>query len=158
MPSASTVRRRRDPAKHRQYSRNSRARKPKWQCHDCVQPVVTGIKGSTLLCKSCGDKRATGQRKRVHDFDTVDETRYRDVSACDWCGLPFNFGKESPYVDHDHACCSGIKHCFRCTRGFVHHKCNLWAIPYAEWLEKQFDIRDPKLEEYRLKFSVPRSR
>lgn len=28
------------------------------------------------------------------------------------------------FVDHDHACCPGVKTCWKCVRGLLCHKCN----------------------------------
>jgi hypothetical protein len=149
------MRRKRDPEKNRVYARNTRARKPKEQCYDCTELASVGPRGCTLFCDSCSKKRAIYQRTRLHNFDTEDEARYSLAESCDWCRLPFD-ATESPYVDHDHACCPTSKHCYRCTRGFVHQNCNLHSILYEEWLETKFDITTHRLRLYRAKFPVPR--
>jgi hypothetical protein len=43
--------------------------------------------------------------------------------CCAACDRPF--GQDKPYVDHDHACCPGVKSCGQCIRGLIHHKCNV---------------------------------
>lgn len=99
--------------------------------------------------------RATIYRRCRHGFDKLDEARFVSIKNCDWCGLPFN--GVLPRIDHDHKCCKTKKHCYKCTRGFVHKQCNLQAIAYYEWAESEFGVVDVKLAAYRLKFPVPRT-
>jgi hypothetical protein len=94
------------------------------------------------------------RRHTTHSFDALDETRYVEIQTCDFCGQPFN--GEIPRVDHDRRCCPHLKHCWFCTRGYVHNHCNGMAIAYYEWFEKEFGVVDPKLTLYRDKFPVPR--
>jgi hypothetical protein len=42
--------------------------------------------------------------------------------CCALCGDPF--GRETPRIDHDHACCPGERSCGSCIRGLLHHRCN----------------------------------
>jgi hypothetical protein len=41
--------------------------------------------------------------------------------SCAICESPF---ERTPHVDHDHACCAGIKSCGKCVRGLLCHHCN----------------------------------
>jgi hypothetical protein len=100
--------------------------------------------------------RATAYRRYRHAFTKEDEIRFVGMVVCDWCGFQFN--GELPRIDHDRRCCGGNKHCSRCTRGFVHHRCNVGAIAYYEWIEKEFGDVDPKLVAYRRRFPVPRGK
>lgn len=93
-------------------------------------------------------------RRYQHQFTTEDEIRFVATTICDWCGLPLR--DESPHIDHDHHCCRTDKHCENCTRGFVHPRCNTWAINYFEWQEREFGVTDPRLADYRRRFPVPR--
>lgn len=102
------------------------------------------------------DKRGVTIRKYQHAFTPEDETRFQEIStgSCDWCGLAMN--GETPHVDHDRRCCSKKKHCGRCTRGFVHFRCNINQIAAYELIEQDCGFIGPKLAEYRAKFPVPR--
>jgi hypothetical protein len=99
--------------------------------------------------------RASCYRRWKHGFTPADEQRFISALYCDWCFMPFN--GELPDIDHAHTCCAGTgKHCSKCTRGFVHHKCNIMAIAYFEWLEKTFGVSNGALLDYRRRFPVPR--
>jgi hypothetical protein len=108
------------------------------------------------LYEQSRDKAVVHRRCR-HKFDAADEARFQAITLCDWCHQPFD--GDLPSVDHDHRCCPTVtqnKHCWKCTRGFVHHRCNTLAIAYYEWLEKRFGVIDEKLADYRSRFPVPR--
>jgi hypothetical protein len=103
--------------------------------------------------------KAVVHRRSKHAFDPADEARFQAAMLCGWCRQPLD--GELPSIDHDHRCCSReshCKHCWKCTRGFVHRQCNSLAIGYYEWLERKFGITDIKLAEYRFRFPVPRTR
>ena len=101
-----------------------------------------------------GPLRAVVFRRSRHGFDNADEAKFQAIINCEWCGYPFN--GELPRIDHDHRCCNGDRHCHECTRGFVHHNCNVQAIAYCEWLEKKFGTTELRLKMYRTQFPVPR--
>ena len=103
-----------------------------------------------------GDVKAASFRRYRHSFDAQDEARFKATTVCDWCGLPF-ISKKRPSIDHDRRCCNSSKHCRSCTRGFVHQRCNVMAIPYYEWVESKFGFVDVKLADYRKRFPVPRN-
>lgn len=42
--------------------------------------------------------------------------------CCDLCKQPLDV--DAACVDHDHACCSGMRACGSCIRGLVCHRCN----------------------------------
>lgn len=44
--------------------------------------------------------------------------------AIEGCGATEPGGRGSFHVDHNHACCPGIKSCGRCIRGLLCHSCN----------------------------------
>jgi hypothetical protein len=128
-------------------------------CIDCDhdEPRVNG----TMRCQRHLELAAQYARKWFHAFDDVDELRFQAVQAgalpCDWCG---QFIKdETPHVDHDHECCDALngKHCYFCTRGFVHNNCNSKAIVWFEWYEQQTGVVLPMLADYRKRFPVPRA-
>lgn len=128
------------------------SRKTNGQCESC------GDASSSTYCLSC-DKRRTERRLCImHSFDATDLQRYQMAKLCDWCGLPFS-DKKRPHVDHDHRCCDSgrqAKHCWFCTRGFLHYNCNqriLWA---HEFMEIECGFVSPQLAAYRAKFPVPR--
>lgn len=89
-------------------------------------------------------------RRLYHGFSEGDEARFQAATHCDWCGQPFIVG-EKPSIDHDHKCCPKPRHCYKCTRGFVHAFCNTHAIGYYEWFEKQFGITHNLLFDYRMR-------
>lgn len=43
-------------------------------------------------------------------------------NKCSACGLPFT---TTPFVDHDHACCSDNNTCGKCVRGLLCNRCNI---------------------------------
>ena len=94
--------------------------------------------------------RARCFRRCRHAFDAVDEARFSALKYCDWCYQSLR--GELPDIDHDRSCCRTARHCHKCTRGFVHHTCNIQAIAYAEWLEREFGVTSGQLEAYRLRF------
>lgn len=98
-----------------------------------------------------GEVKAAAFRRCRHGFNAVDEARFKMATHCDWCDQPF-YG-EKPDIDHDHQCCPTMRHCHKCTRGFVHHRCNIGAIAYYEWFEKTFDITHNLLYDYRMRTS-----
>lgn len=98
-----------------------------------------------------GPVKARAYRRYRHGFDAADEARFQAITICDWCGQCFD-GFEKPDIDHDHLCCPRMKHCHKCTRGFVHHQCNIMAIAYYEWFERQWGIAADVLCDYRRKF------
>lgn len=116
------------------------------------------------VCVNCGDPRAenkylcfecwVGEKTSVHSLNKQDIQRFINVKNCDWCG--YDLTVNTACIDHDRRCCNSNRHCWKCTRGLVHSECNIHAIHYCEWLEREFGETDPRLVAYRLRFPVPR--
>jgi hypothetical protein len=125
----------------------------------CTQCGEHSLRSTTSdVCVDCDAIKTRRRLIRQHSFDADDLQRYLAATLCDWCGLPFSDLKR-PHVDHDHRCCDSgrtAKHCWFCTRGFLHYNCNqriLWA---HEFIEAECDFISPQLAAYRVRFPVPR--
>jgi hypothetical protein len=106
--------------------------------------------GSKGHCKACAlyyhrnwrnnnRERCRNSNRKSHlknDFKMSVEDFERKLqeqdNKCAICGRDFDSSlKGMPHVDHDHACCSGVRSCGKCVRNIVCHKCNI-VIAYAD--------------------------
>lgn len=71
----------------------------------------------------CSARRNHLRRTYNLSMDQFDVMLQEQHDLCALCFLPFT-SEDRPYVDHDHACCSGNTSCGKCIRGLIHSKCN----------------------------------
>lgn len=107
------------------------------ECIDCleIKPITEFHKSATckggreIRCKDCRAIKypqgyQTAEYRRLHRYG-LDASSYQELldlqgGRCATCGIiPNRF-----YVDHDHACCPGVKSCGSCVRGLLCFNCN----------------------------------
>jgi hypothetical protein len=119
------------------------ARKVCTECGDDFTPP----RGNGHL-KTCGPCTYEGRRlyKIAYRYGiTADE--YLNMYAsqggrCKICGIHESDLTKRLHIDHDHACCDGVRSCGKCVRGLICKKCNT-SISYFEEEPKRL------LEAYR---------
>jgi hypothetical protein len=64
-----------------------------------------------------------GHRQRTFGLspESFEEMKKAQDDSCAVCEKTF---ERTPHVDHNHACCPGIKSCGNCIRGLLCHHCN----------------------------------
>jgi hypothetical protein len=89
-----------------------------------VQP--TGKYGVKAHCKTCYNAKfsQSAEYRWMHRYGLTPEA-YQNLfnnqgGRCATCGV----SPEKFYVDHDHACCAGMKSCGECVRGLLCFNCN----------------------------------
>jgi hypothetical protein len=127
------------------------------RCNKCfeLQPISAfyaqrrGALGVGSHCKGCrravgratylkarevpGYRQQRSEYQRLYRYSLTGE-QYEDMlasqnNACGICLVEF---KDTPHIDHDHACCPGKKSCGACVRGLLCTGCNT----RLGWLEK----------------------
>lgn len=97
-------------------------RKESGVCIGCgAMPPETG----KLSCTPCLEQFLQKNRKHLYGL-TQDQYLQRLETQhwqCDICHDAFD-KNSSPYIDHDHECCRGIRSCGKCLRSFLCRTCN----------------------------------
>jgi hypothetical protein len=97
-------------------------------CHPDREYVAKGF------CSSCYQKQHPNKRtistrdKNLRSFYGITEAQYNELlekqnGVCAVCGKKQK-EKRPLFVDHNHACCPGVRSCGKCIRGIVCTGCN----------------------------------
>lgn len=71
-------------------------------------------------CKKCDNKRRNDSRKEKDNAIRQDLLQKQE-NRCGICNKEF---VDTGCIDHDHSCCGPNKHCKKCRRELLCHKCN----------------------------------
>lgn len=93
-----------------------------WLPEDQFGPYKSQPDGLTNRCRNCL-KDVALERLYGITRQQYDEMARVQGNACAICRTPADDTKRM-HVDHDHACCPGVKTCGNCLRGLVCNNCN----------------------------------
>ncbi|MFE9651321.1 endonuclease domain-containing protein [Streptomyces sp. NPDC006365] len=91
-------------------------------------------------CKPCNAERVRLDNCRVTK-DFIDLLRGFQQDRCAVCGTA-DSGRRDMEIDHDHACCSGVRSCGECARGLICNNCNFHALGWYEAFPPAFRTFD----------------
>lgn len=100
-------------------------------------------KGLSGYCKSCAFEynqtrrlanpveSAKYQRRQRYGLTQDQINELVSAKACDLCGKAV----DKMHIDHDHACCPGIRSCGKCIRGALCVRCNIGLGIFGDTVE-----------------------